>query len=202
MRHHAHPFPAINELNGIIHDKIMAVNPPNIPITTPLSPNTAPEPIGKRMVLEEQRRAFDKVSEASNSLDQKLQSLLGSASLVVSLVGVLQLPTLKLSTGDFFWWVFVPALLLYISMVVTTILGLRPLKYLDPIDSNWDVLAARYFDESEDHVLEYLISDYLAFIEINRNLNQRKTRALNWAAWQFAALVVVIVTSLPISLGP
>src|SRR5213080_4624846 len=103
------------------------MQPRAAPVTTPLSTyDVKTEPIGKRLVLDEQRRAFDSVKEASRSIDGKFQAMLASASLIVSLVGATQLPALKQTGGNWFWLALGATLILYLGMVVLILLGLQP----------------------------------------------------------------------------
>lgn len=147
------------------------VDPSSGSITKPLTGST-PDPAGKRHVLEEQRRAFDQVSDTGEALDRKLQSLLNSASLIISLVGTIQLVALKQIGGWLFWIILIIALLLYIGMVAVILRGLRPLEYLNPISRDWKELAYQYFGESEDQVLSTLIYNYLHFTERNSSRNE------------------------------
>ncbi len=153
------------------------------------------------MVLEEQRRAFDHLAESSNALDAKLQTLLGSASLIISLVGTVQIVLLKQAGGFFFWAGLLVVILLYLAMVGFILWGLRPVAHFEPIDSQWENLAIRYFNESEDHVLQYMISDYLYGIDYNGGLNNGKIRALRVATVLFMAIVVVILLAFALSLA-
>src|SRR5437867_3701286 len=164
-------------------------------ITTPLNePN--PDPVGKRYVLDEQRRTFDQVADSGEALDRKLQALLGSASLIISLVGTIQLVALRQTGGLVFWAFVVPELVLFIVMVILIVRGLRPLVYLNPIADNWRELAILFFDEPEDRVLGTLIYNYLNVIEKNRASNATKTRAVMWATRTFMAIVIVGVLSI------
>jgi hypothetical protein len=164
-------------------------------------PSPAIEPIGQRMVLEEQRRAFDHLSDSANAVDTKLQALLNSASLIISLVGTVQIVVLRQAGGFFFWAGLAVVIVLYVVMVGFVLWGLRPINYFEPIDSEWENLAIRYFDESEDHVLQYLIRDYLDGININGELNKGKILALRVATILFMAIIIVILLAMPLSLA-
>ena len=153
-----------------------------------------------RLVLEEQRRAFDKVDASADSLDQKLQALFGSASLIISLVGTVQIAVLRAEAGLFFWGVMILAVLLYGTMVIVILVGLRPLEYYEPTYSNWDLLNERFFHQIESDAITQQIALYVDYIEANRALNQAKIRWLNIAAVLFAVILMMLLIAVPFSL--
>jgi hypothetical protein len=156
---------------------------------------------GQRYVLVEQRRIFDELSQDVSSLDQKLQSLLGSASLIISLAGVVQITQLLRSGGWVFGILMLVALVLYVSMVGVILYGLRATTigyshYIEPVDERWLSLRRRYFNKSEQLVLEQAIRDYLAVIKENETLIKRKMSNLEWAIRLFALIMIIIAISL------
>lgn len=153
-----------------------------------------------RLVLEEQRRAFDKVDTSADALDQKFQALFGSASLIISLVSTIQVAVLRQEAGLLFWLILVVAVLLYGAMVFFILIGLRPLEYYEPIYSNWDWLNQKFFHKTENAAISLQIALYVDYIEANRALNQKKIRWLNIAALLFAAILMVLLIALPFSL--
>ncbi len=134
------------------------------PDTMPLG-KSEPNIPNKRMVLEEQRRAFDSIGAASSILDAKLQALLGSASLIISLVGTVQIAVLRQTGGWAFWLGLAVIISLYIWMVNVIIGGLKPLEYLTPISNDWDQLTEQFFDVDENEGLNQQISNYLEYTE-------------------------------------
>ena len=169
-------------------DRLIQVSPDELDINT------------LRLVLEEQRRAFDKVDTSADALDQKFQALFGSASLIISLVSTIQVAVLRQDAGPLFWLVLVVAVLLYAAMVFFILIGLRPLEYYEPIYSNWDWLNQKFFHKNENAAISLQIALYVDYIEANRALNQKKVRWLNIATVLFAAILLVLLVALPFSL--
>lgn len=161
-----------------------------------------PEPdlSSKRLVLDEQRRAFDAVSAAADVLDGKLQSLLGSASLIISLLSTIQIAVLRQTAGWLFWLGLVVILALYIWMVNIIVRGLRPLKYFTPIPNSWEELTEQYFNVNENESLNQQISNYLDYTERNRELNFNKIQAVHRATRLFMIILVVLLISMALSL--
>ena len=163
--------------------------------------STQLEPIDKRLVLEELRRALDKSYEASDALDGKLQQLLGYTSLIVALAGTVQLSILRQVGGVFFWIILVAVLVLYALIFVVTFRALRPRTHNLPITGSWEILNELYFDKGETPVLERLISDHLANIEQSTQVNAEKSRAVQTLMILIFMLVVMLLIAMPISLS-
>lgn len=157
------------------------------------------EPIDKRLVLDELRRALDKSYEASDALDGKLQQLLGYTSLIIALSGTLQLTILRQLGGILFWVILVIVLLLYAAIFIITFAALRPRTRKLPITMNWEILDELYFDKGETSVLERLISDHLTDIEESNKINSEKARAVRALMVLVFLLVVVLLIATPIS---
>ena len=106
----------------------------------PAQPNK--EPVGKRAVLEELRRSFDHKMAASDAIDDKLQSLLNSASLVVTLVSLLQVTILRQQIGNTATIaVLILVALLYVLMFFTIFRAMGPRAFKLPISRDWEELA-------------------------------------------------------------
>ncbi len=148
----------------------------------------------KRLVLEEQRRAFDKVYQAGDILDQKLQSLLQSAGLIIALVGIIQFPR-ALEQGTYYTFVilFAIALLLFIGMVAAILIAFQAREYLNPISRDWKELRARFFEQEEEAGLNQAIHDHIDSNRIAYSISARKDRLLAITTVLFGAIVVDLV---------
>lgn len=155
----------------------------------------------KKLVLEEQRRAFDAVGSAASALDTKLQALFGSASLIISLVSTIQIAVLRQSGGALFWFGLASIVALYIWMVNVVITGLTPLEYYTPISNSWDELDEQYFTVSENEAYDQQISNYLRYTEANRALNFDKIRSVSRATNLFRIILVLLLVSMTASLN-
>lgn len=170
----------------------------------------APEQLaGYRYALEEQRRHYDQITHTANALDQKFQSLLSSASLVISLAGVIQLGNLLQVKVWSVWTIILLvlmflALVFYVSMVAVILYGLRSSSigkdhYLEPTDRDWQTIKQRFKRVNEEQVLGYLIRNYLLVTKQNEELIQRKMNNLQWAIGLFVATVSITALSVIVS---
>ena len=158
---------------------------------------------GRKHALEELKRRFDQGLQNIASIDQKLQSLLSSASLIFSLASVVQVSQIIQSGHLFFVITMALALLFYMLMLVTILWGLRIIsadedQYLQPIHNDWSVLEGQYFDKSEHEVLKGAINSYLAAIEYIEGLIPRKRTNLTAAIGFFAAITFLIAISISV----
>ena len=162
----------------------------------------APSPHGKRLVIDELRRAFDKLDKASDVLDGKLQTLLVAASVIVVVAGTLQFA--QLSTfqrlGGLFWLILLVIIGLYGYLFYIVLTALHTGTFNNPISPNWRELNQRYFSESEDTTLDRLIADYLNCLKPFVDANFKKSQAFDDALKLFVVIVVVMLVLVPVSL--
>ena len=158
-------------------------------------------PIDKRIVLDELRRLLDRLYEASNTLDGKLQQLLGLTSLIVAISGTIQLSVLRQVGGWLFWASLIIALVLYVWIFRVAFMALRPRIKEFPITRNWEVLEELYFGESESDILIRLTSDYLIAADELRKINSEKSDAVRRLMVLIFVLVAIILIAMPVSLS-
>jgi hypothetical protein len=179
----------------------MSSNPDTVPLShTVASVQSEPNVNNKRLVLEEQRRAFDSIGAAAGVLDGKLQALLGSASLIISLVSTIQITVLRQSGGWLFWMGLAVVIALYIWMVSIITGGLKPLEYLVPISNSWEELTEQFFEVDDNEGINQQISNYLMYTEQNRELNFQKIKAVHRATRLFMVILVAMLISMALSL--
>lgn len=154
------------------------------------------DPVTKRIVLEELRRAFDNLSDANNSLDTKLYNILSLSSLIVSLVGTLQVAIFQQKLGTWFWVPIGLVTILYIAMFALILRALAPKTHLSPISTNWDEMNRVYFGKNENAILTQMISDHLAFMETITKINLHKATTLRRTSLLLFSIVLILVAML------
>lgn len=155
----------------------------------------------KRIVLDELRKSLDRMYGAYDTLDGKLQQLLGLTSLIVAISGTLQLSVLRQIGGALFWASLIIALVLYVWIFRIAFMALRPRIKQGTITKNWDVLNELYFGEPESDILIRLISDHIESIEELEKINREKSRAVRQLMVLISVLVAIILLAMPISLA-
>ena len=169
------------------HHKKQPLNP------TPNLGQVPLEPAAKRLVLRELQNLLEHQHQSSDTLDSKLKELLSSVSLILALITTLQVTTGIAQIGWYYWIGLVLVLVLYISLVIVILRGLRPMKFHTPIPDNWDEIEERFFDLDEDATLDLLIVNYLEYGKENKIPLDYKAKKVRQASFLLASIVIVLV---------
>ncbi len=162
------------------------------------------DPHSKLLVLDELRRAFDKVYAAGDALDTKLQNLLSFSSLVVSIAASAQVSILQLSPqlkiGPFFGFSLCAVITLYLVMYYIISKALSPREYALPIATNKDEIREHYYKKQNEEALNQLISNHLHFIDRAARANAPKAKTLTSGYFLLAVIVVWLILAVPLGL--
>jgi hypothetical protein len=148
----------------------------------------------EELALEEMRRAYQEFSTASDVLDQKLSTILGSASLILGLFGVLQFTPFKAGQSPIYGIGLVIAVLLYIGMITLCTNALLPRTYQLPVQVDWNALSEHILVKEPRDAMLTVLSGYVARIPHNRKLNEQKAERAKWASLSLIAIVLILVT--------
>ena len=159
------------------------------------------DPIAKRLVLSELRSALLAQYTNADGLDSKLKQLLGSASLILSIVTTLQITTGIQKAGWPYFVGLAVVLLLYAVLITVIMRALRPMTYYAPIPPKWDEIARYYFGKDEDAALDQLISTYIEALEKNDVPVNHKSRMINVASALLVSIVIVLLLMGVVGLG-
>jgi hypothetical protein len=156
--------------------------------------------LGRSMVLESLRSAFEKSYASGDVLDSKLQNLLNFCSVIVSIVASVEASAFQSKVGVIFWILFLVTLILYFITFSVVIQALNPTIYLFPISNNWEELSRRYFHSDEKELLELMISEYLDSMKKTREANVPKVKAVKRASLLMTTIVMLLLIAVPIGL--
>jgi len=145
-----------------------------------------------RIALHEMRALLQQRFEAADALDRKADALLGTASLVLTLVSTLQLALLGPGTSWLYWLGLVSAFVLYLALIALVSSTLMPESYTTPIQARWEVLDEYLFQRREEDALLTLISGYVEQITANRQILERRVARIR-IAWRLLPAIVVIL---------
>jgi hypothetical protein len=126
-----------------------------------------------------------------------VRSVLSSASLIVSLVGALQLVTARIAPA----WLclyqtgVILTAVLYVALIVLCIAALWPVSVWSPLKPEWDNLVTTFIDLNEEEIISKHLSSVLSAIEKNKPLLKSYVR-LQMAALILLPIIVVILLSL------
>jgi len=147
---------------------------------------------GLKLALEEMRRLYDHRFDSADTLDQKAGTILGSATLVLSLVTTLQLTLAGPSQPWFYWAGLALAFGLYVVMIVLTVWAMEPIAYPTPIKAEWQLLDRRLFRVEYRQALLTMIKAYKDRTITIGAILRCKSLKVRLAIWFLAAIVVVL----------
>jgi hypothetical protein len=141
-------------------------------------------------VLDELRQEQESLLSFGDALDNKLNMLIGSGTLVLGLFAALGL----MEEATFSYWlvIIISATGYWVSLFVLG-LNFRPTTYHFPVKAEWDHLHKAYIPLEGDELLDKLISQNIEAIECNKEINQSKARAVTFGIW--ALLIIVVILS-------
>jgi hypothetical protein len=149
-----------------------------------------------RVSLAEVERYFELQVSSVTSYKETIKYIFGFASLIITVLGSLQLITGKVSAA---WLMTYQVLLgaaffLYILLLLLSIFYLVPTTLKSPIDPTWDELEKSFFYKEEKELLVQQICNTLNVITLNKKEIARLSFRTRIAVW----LVVIIILLLAI----
>jgi hypothetical protein len=84
-------------------------------------------------------------------------------------------------------------MVLYLALVICVLKLLRPRQFKAAFKATWDGVNGAVLNHDPKDAIMQLISNYLARIEHNKNLNENDACLLYWATRIFIALVFLMV---------
>ena len=143
-----------------------------------------------KMDLENQAGSFDTIKAT-------VRSVLSAASLIISLVGALQIVTARVAPAWLwlYWSGVILAAMLYVTLIVVCSMALMPARTWLPIRPEWDNLTTTFKDKNEEEILLKYLSSILNAIDKNSPVLQRFVR-LQKVALILLPIIVIILLSL------
>lgn len=156
-----------------------------------MEPSTSPEV--RRLALEELRRAYDIQNSANDLIDQKAAGVLGNASMILGLFGLLQLTLLRDGQPALYQAGLLVILGLYATLIVLVAATLYPNTFKTPIKADWDVVWQSVLGQADNDADLSMISGYIDTVQALRAINARKSVYARAAHIMLPAIVVGIL---------
>jgi hypothetical protein len=140
--------------------------------------------------LENQVGSFDTIKAT-------VRSVLSAASLIISLVGALQLVTVHVAPAWLwlYWSGVILAAVLYVTLIVVCIIALMPVRPWLPIKPEWDNLTTTFKGMNEEEINLKYLSSILNAIEKNTPVIE-KFVCLQRVALILLPVIVIVLLSL------
>jgi hypothetical protein len=138
---------------------------------------------------------LEKNYEDANQLDDKAKAIIGGLGLLAALVAGFRPITLQDSptVGSFVYLLLLAVWFITLATtIINAILVLRPEKYARPMKADWDTVTS-YWHLDDYALLAKLSSAYIAAVEVNLNILQRKSRYFLISATAFVATITILI---------
>ncbi len=165
--------------------------------------NFSSDLLSKQLVLQELRTTLAYQIKTGDTLDDKIMKLLGSASLIISLMVTLQ-TAIDIHHGALYWVGFFTTLTMYVGLLFITLKALHPKDFYMPIPSTWEEISERYFGLNESDATDLLISTHLEMMEKNTLPLRLKSQYVRIAGALLGAIVIslLLMTALEFMFNP
>lgn len=157
--------------------------------------------VSKRSNLEipllEMQRSLQNLLAGIDLMKGTLKTVFGSASLIVSLIGALQLFTTTVAAAYVPWYqgLLSAVAILYLALIVVCVLGLLPMRTAPVLPYDWDTLSLTFQNMSDAEMTAMHLSAVLQAIEKNTPLVHRLYR-LQLAALVLLPVIVLLILCL------
>jgi len=139
--------------------------------------------------LEELKRDYQNISNASDILDGKLNQLLVVSGAIVTVGSAIKLFD-NLFKFDIVGIINLIIVLLYFISILISLIGSRPTNYRTPVSPDWKKLDEDFFDKPEREVYKKIITGYIEQIKYNNSQNQKKQKTY------FISLIIISINFL------
>lgn len=123
---------------------------------------------GLKIAIHEAEKLLKDQAESVGAMNAKARSFLGSASLILAIVGTFQLMSME-NPSIIFKCLIGYTFLLYAVLILLAALVQQPLTIAGPISHEWDEIHIEYAKDTEMEMLEQHLSDILNAIETNKS---------------------------------
>ena len=142
-------------------------------------------------ILTELRNEHQAILSFGDALDAKLNTLLGSGSLIIGLFAALG----TAAAPVWYWLIIIIVAIGYLGSLIWTGAAIQPTRYALPIRADWDHIAATYLPLPPAEQITYLISQHLVAIAANQQILIRKARAARLALWSLLVTLSILLAN-------
>ncbi len=152
--------------------------------------------LGWEIILSEMKRRLQGVFTGVDETKKTFRSILSAASLIVALLGALQIYSSQVAPGYEFYYYFLlgSALFLYLLLIAGCIWMLKPLDVVGPIPEDWDLLYENIASQKEDiEIYKQLVSNYIGAIDDSNAIIEKRYRWSNWFLYLLPIIVLLLL---------
>lgn len=147
---------------------------------------------GRQAALEEMQGVWKRQYESLDTVKSTAKTIMGYSSLLLGLIGVLQLSGLFSSLSGLYVFLAVTTAVAYIVLVCICVTIINMTVFYGPILSDWKMLDKQLFNKTDNKLLEQRIADYLCAIEKNNEVLKKRVEMLNFAIILFPVIIALL----------
>ena len=161
-------------------------------------PQEEPDLTGLTTAVDEAKAYYHSQEKAIESIKTTARAIFSSASLVVSLLGALQLFSNSPQTSP--PWVSIVAIVLvvatYILAIQYSMLAQMPVSFVTPVKMELAELDSAYVGKGKEDVLKQQLVNYLNAIKGNRGAIEERKKWVKYSAASFISTVVLLLVTI------
>lgn len=165
------------------------------------APTWVENPTGYQVAIEEMKLTLQNNLASFEAVKNMARTIFGAASLVLGLLGTLQIISAEVMPAYRAWYnvLIVLVLLAYLGLIACCLYVLTPINIYLPIRADWPELWENFISETEENIYKTRLSGYLNAIQLNRPIIARLRNVTTGAT---LLLPIILILILCISLLP
>lgn len=151
-----------------------------------------------KLALDEMQLNMEKGISAGDALDQKANTLLTAASLMLAIATTLQI-SISPNRSVYFWVALIFVLILYTGVIILILHISMPQTYHLPLKADWEELDNQLFGKTEREVILVILSGYVEQVAYNELLNKIKAKFYTRSYWMLILIIIalLVLTRIP-----
>ena len=148
----------------------------------------------RELALEELRRQYSQIDSDADVIDQKSKDLVANSSIVLTLFAGLQATIFTYDKAPAYYLGLAFILVLFVIMLALIIYIIRPQSYATPFEAtNKSVKDTILGQKSDNDAVEQLIVNYIARIQNNAAIIEKKAKYLGYAYSLFVGIMILSI---------
>lgn len=151
--------------------------------------------LGYEVSLSEMKHLLNETNQGLEEVKKAVRSIFSAASLVIALIGVLQISSVQVIPDyqALYNGVIVTIMISYALLIVGSVFTLLPFRASSPTPPDWNRLKTSFFNQQDNQkIYELLISNYIRSIDRNAKLVGMRVK-LAWVVGALLSLIILLL---------
>ena len=150
---------------------------------------------GYETVIAEMKYLLDQQYQGVEATKSTAQHVLGAASLIIALIGALQLLNVQIDPkwSTTYNCLVILSIVLYVALITCCILVIKPAQVFTPTSADWDELYYKFVGHQDDvDVLKQQLANYINVIGLNEKIVTYRRRLATIASILLPIIVIIL----------